>query len=487
MYKRHTGAPFWLLKRSGRPFYSAQVEDTKILSIDNLPSTMVAVLEYVIFGIVVFANLSLGLYFSFRRAPVRTGTVSTEAEVFLGSRTLRVLPLAASSVASLLSSTGLIAFPAHFYAYGMHMVWTCPTSLLYLPLATHVVIPVLYKLDVTSIFEYLRVRFNTAISLTACAVYIFLTQSVGAISIFAASLTLFTVFKAPVFWCNVCIGLCGTFYTALGGLRGVVWMDCVQLLIILVAPTALIARILVDSLSESSAIKPLTDFNVKKYMGDFNLDLTSDENVWSCLWGTSATALYRLCFDQVVVQRQLACKTLREAKRTVVAGTAILLAVYILTLSVGFALIIWFRGCDPGLLGDIKTIDEIVPYYINKYLVGVPGISGLFLAGVVCAATSTVSSIINSQATILYVDVIAPRCQKAKNHVLWITRSLAFIIGVIMTVYSTICVYLGSLTTIFMMANAAIAAPYVGLCLLAVLFPFVHSKVKCEVKESSHI
>lgn len=105
-----------------------------------------------------------------------------------------------------------------------------------------------------------------------------------------------------------------------------------------------------------------------------------------------------------------------------------------------------------------------------------PGISGLFLAGVVCAATSTVSSTINSQAAIMYVDIIAPRYKKAENHVLWITRGLAFVIGVIMTVYSTICVYLGSLTRVFMMANSALAAPYVGLCLLAVLFPFVHSK-----------
>ncbi|XP_077541163.1 sodium/iodide cotransporter-like [Haemaphysalis longicornis] len=348
---------------------------------------MVEAMEYVVFGIAVVANLSLGLYFSFRRVSLSTGTVSTEVEVFLSSRALRVLPLAASSVASLLSSTGLIAFPAHFYAYGMHIAWTWLTPVLYLPLVTHVVVPVIYKVRVTSIFEYLRLRFNSAISLTACAIYILLTQSIGAISIFAASLTLFTVFKTPVFWCNLCIGLCGTFYTALGGLRGVVWMDCMQLIIILFAPTVLVVNILVDSLFESSRIEPLTLYDVKKYIGNFSLDVTSDENAWSCLFGASATSLYRLCFDQVVVQRQLACRTLQEAKRTAMTGTALLITAYLLTLAMGFGLVVWFRGCDPGLLGDIKSIDQIVPYYINKYLVRIPGISGLFLAGVVCAST----------------------------------------------------------------------------------------------------
>lgn len=114
---------------------------------------MVQVLEYALFGTVIVANLGLGLYFSFRKAPSRRGTASPEAEMFLGSRALRVLPLAASAMASMMSSTGLIAFPAHFYAYGMHMAWGVPMKFVYLPLATRVVVPVIYKLGVTSIFE----------------------------------------------------------------------------------------------------------------------------------------------------------------------------------------------------------------------------------------------------------------------------------------------------------------------------------------------
>lgn len=415
---------------------------------------MVQLFEYVLFGTVIVANLCLGLYFSFRRAPPRSRIASPEAEMFLGSRALRVLPLAASAVASLMSSTGLIAFPAHFYAYGLHMAWGILMQFVYLPLVTHVFVPVIYKLGVTSIFE----------------------QSVGAISIFAASLTLATVFNAPLFWGNVFIGLCGTFYTALGGLRGVVWMDCVQLLAIIVAPSALIAKVTIDALSDKSNIQPLTDFNIKQYLGDFSLDFTKDENVWSVICGSAAISMYRLCFDQVVVQRQLASRTLQEAKRTALSAVALTVLQYIIFNAMGLALILWFRGCDPGLLGDITSIDKIIPYYINKYLTDIPGLSGLFLAGVVCAATSTVSSIINSQAAILYVDVITPRYKSANKHVLRITRSLAFFIGIAMTCYSTICVYLGSLTTVFLMANSAFAAPYVGLCLLAVLFPFVHSK-----------
>ncbi|XP_077491823.1 sodium-dependent multivitamin transporter-like [Amblyomma americanum] len=437
---------------------------------------MVRVLEYALFGVLATGNLLFGLYHSFRKNVSPSGGSATKSEVFLGSRALRMLPLAASSVASLYSSTGLIGFPAHYYAYGWHVIWCGVTPLLFFPLATHLFVPLLYNLRVTSIFEYLRLRFNRTISLTACAIYIFLTQSAAAISIFAASLTLATVFKASLFWSNVGIGLSGTLYTALGGLRGVVWTDCMQLLVILTAPTALVAKIMVETFSSNSSVQPPGDLNVKEYVADLSFDFRSDENVWSCLWGSSAIAMYRLCLDQVVAQRLLASRTLKDARRTVITGSVLLVVMYFAGLSMGAALTIWYRGCDPGLLGAVKSIDQIVPYYVKTELINIPGLTGLFLAGVVCAATSTVSSTVNSQATIVYVDVIAHVYPRADEHVLLITRCAALVLGLITTIYSTLVVYMASVTRMFLMVYSAITGPYVGLCFLAVLFPSVHSK-----------
>ncbi|KAL1466860.1 hypothetical protein MTO96_042467 [Rhipicephalus appendiculatus] len=110
-------------------------------------------LEYILFGVLVLANFALGLYFSFHKRGLRAVSNYAALEVFLGSRTLMMLPLAASTVASLLSSIGLVALPSHYYVYGWHIVWGSLTPLLVLPLATHVFVPVIYGLDVTSIFQ----------------------------------------------------------------------------------------------------------------------------------------------------------------------------------------------------------------------------------------------------------------------------------------------------------------------------------------------
>ncbi|CAN7947157.1 unnamed protein product, partial [Ixodes hexagonus] len=106
-------------------------------------------IEYAVFGILMFGNLGLGLYYAFFK---RVEKMTTN-EMFLGSRTLRVLPLAISSFASLASATGIVGFIGHFYAYGFHLAWGAVATISMVPISVYVIIPVLFKLKITSVFE----------------------------------------------------------------------------------------------------------------------------------------------------------------------------------------------------------------------------------------------------------------------------------------------------------------------------------------------
>lgn len=106
--------------------------------------------EHITFGVLMAANLGLGLYFAFSR---RARKAPTADEVFLGSRTMGTLPLAMSVLASMISAIGVIGFGAHYYAHGFHYAWSLVSAPLLVPVVTLVVIPVLYKLRVTSVFE----------------------------------------------------------------------------------------------------------------------------------------------------------------------------------------------------------------------------------------------------------------------------------------------------------------------------------------------
>ncbi|EEC03396.1 sodium/solute symporter, putative, partial [Ixodes scapularis] len=111
------------------------------------------------------------------------------------------------------------------------------------------------------------------------------------------------------------------------------------------------------------------------------------ENAWSCLIGLLATHMYRSGMDQMVVQRYLASRTLEEAKRTARFGMALLSVYYASVTGMGILIIYWFRDCDPQLSGAIKQLDQLLPFYVKKHLAKFPGFSGLFVAGVVSAAT----------------------------------------------------------------------------------------------------
>ncbi|CAN7992861.1 unnamed protein product [Ixodes hexagonus] len=354
--------------------------------------------EYAIFGVLLLATLGPGIFFSLRRSGP-----PTIDEVFLGSRTIKALPLALSALASLMSSAGLIAFTAHYYAYGIHMVWSFITVQLCLPVTVHIIIPVLYRLKITSLFEYLRIRYGKKISLTACAIYFILTQSIGAVAIFAAAMAVTTIFQVSFLWCCLAIGFTGTLYTALGGLRGVVWTDCVQAVITLIAPITIIVKIIYDSATGNFRLRPLGDINPRVYFLDASLDFTKDENLWSCLIGVTAAHMYRSGLDQMIIQRYMASRTLEDAK-------------------------------------------------------------------------STISSIINSQAVVLYIDVVSQYFVLTDLQATRVTKIIALAVGFIMTLYSAVIPYIGSATRLLLMVSSATTGPFVGLFLSALMFPCINSK-----------
>lgn len=104
------------------------------------------------FVFLIFLNIGLGLYFALCRGL----NIDTTKELFLGSRSLQMLPLALSTMAGAISGVGVIGFTAHFYIYGLHVIWTTIPVVVAAPFFSNVILSVLYKLQVTSLFEVRR-------------------------------------------------------------------------------------------------------------------------------------------------------------------------------------------------------------------------------------------------------------------------------------------------------------------------------------------
>ncbi|KAG0417811.1 hypothetical protein HPB47_005340, partial [Ixodes persulcatus] len=193
-------------------------------------------------------------------------------------------------------------------------------------------------------------------------------------------------FSFPIVWTSVAIGIMATIYTALGGLRAVVWTDCVQALVVLMAPITVVGKVIYDSYNTEVRLRPFKEMNIKDYIWDSNFNFRDDENVWAYLIGLTASALYREGLDQMVVQRYLAARSLKEAQRTAFTGAFLNIAYILFMCLMSMSLIYWFRDCDPLLSGSITNIDQILPFYVQKYLRNVPSFTAFFLAGIVSAS-----------------------------------------------------------------------------------------------------
>ncbi|XP_075724454.1 putative sodium-dependent multivitamin transporter isoform X2 [Rhipicephalus microplus] len=211
-------------------------------------------------------------------------------------------------------------------------------------------------------------------------------------------------------------------------------------------PLIIIGKVIYDSPNASPPLRPLSDFNVTHYIFRTNLDLTSEENFWSCLAGTLPYSFVRTGFDQMAVQRFIAARTLQQAKRMAITG-AVFVVIFLVMAAVGaLTIIYWYRDCDLALSGAISSYDQVVPYFVKERLSDVTMLRGVFLAGLVGASTSTVSSIVNSHAATFYIDIVSPYIDMSEKTAVRVMRLLALASGTIMTLFAIAVPYLGTAT-----------------------------------------
>ncbi|XP_070389766.1 putative sodium-dependent multivitamin transporter isoform X2 [Dermacentor albipictus] len=417
------------------------------------------VADTVVFGVLTVAGYLIGLYFSFARrrcqeSSSNSSAAAAEQEAFLGGRTLPAFALAVSVVASVATAGNVVGFVAHYYAYGFHAILPSTGIPLAAIFATMALVPLLYRLRVASIFQ----------------------QIVGAVGIYSAGIAVSTMYPIPLVYSNICIGLAGTVYTALGGLRSVVWADFAQAFVMFSSPFIIIGKVIYDSRIASPPLKPISDINIADYIFRTNVDFTSDENLWSGLAAAVPFSLVRTAFDQMAVQRFMAAKTLRDARRIAIGGPLLAFFFFTLGLATSLALIYWYTDCDPVLSGAIKSYDQIVPHYMTERLARVKMLRGLFLAGLIGASTSTVSSVVNSHAAIFYIDVIKPHVRMTARKARFIMRALAFSSGMVMTLLAVAAPHIGTAARLFLSLYCTAAGPFAGLVLLAISSPWVNAK-----------
>ncbi|XP_065561213.1 LOW QUALITY PROTEIN: sodium-dependent multivitamin transporter-like [Artemia franciscana] len=169
--------------------------------------------DYLVFGLMLGVSAVIGIYYAIPRKK-NTQTSSTD-EFLMGGRNMGTFPVAMSLIASFMSAITLLGTPAEIYLYGT-MYWIIGLSyLLVMPAAAYLYLPIFYKLQLTSAYEYLEKRFNRVVRVLGSATFSIQMSLYMAVVVYAPALALSQVTGISVIVSVSSIFAVCIFYTAL--------------------------------------------------------------------------------------------------------------------------------------------------------------------------------------------------------------------------------------------------------------------------------
>lgn len=139
----------------------------------------------------------------------------------------------------------------------------------------------------------------------------------------------------------------------------------------------------------------------------------------------------------------------------------------------GFIMYAKYYDCDPISAGKVDRPDQLLPYYVMDVAGNIPGLPGLFIAGLFCAALSTLSAVMNSLAGTIYEDFIKPFLSKntTPETTGWILKGLVISIGVLATSLVFVVEQLGGILPLSMSLQGITQGPLMGLFTFGMLAP----------------
>jgi SSS family solute:Na+ symporter len=347
----------------------------------------IALIDYVVIAVYFVVVLAIGFMVA--------GKIETGDDLFLAGRSLRWPVIGGSLFASNISSTTLIGLAGAAYTSGIavsNYEWMAGVVLVFM---AAFFIPIYLRTRITTVPEYLELRFDRRSRLYFSGITILLTIIVDtAGGIYAGAVVLRTFFPDLVLW-QTCLGLAlvAGLYTAAGGLRAVVYTDVIQTVVLLVGSTALTWIVFGQydySWSRATQAVPEGHLSLIRPLGDDSLP-------WlGTLIGVPVLGFWYWATNQYITQRVLGAYSVRDAQWGAnLGGLLKLLPLFIMVLPGAMAI---------ELFPDLENGDQVFPTLIAELL---PiGVTGLVLAGLVAAIMSSIDSTLNSASTLIIHDFV---------------------------------------------------------------------------------
>ncbi|WP_425617232.1 hypothetical protein NA78x_000905 [Anatilimnocola sp. NA78] len=272
-------------------------------------------LDYGVLVVYFAAMLGLGFYFS--------GKQKTTEDYFLGGRAFSWFPLGISLMATLISAMSYTGLPGQAYDHGL-LVLIHPLSIwIGLPIIIGVVVPIYRGLRLSSVYEYLELRFDSRVRLLASGLFVVwrLLWLGGVIYAPSKLLILAAGWNIPDWPLLLVLGFITTIYTVMGGMKAVIWTDTIQGLMMLGGVVIVILAVWWQVDGGPARVTEVATGLGRLDLDGFKFSWTDQWSIWGALphWILAMLSFY--IADQITAQRFLSAKSVVAARNSFLLNT----------------------------------------------------------------------------------------------------------------------------------------------------------------------
>ncbi|XP_008178360.1 sodium-coupled monocarboxylate transporter 2 isoform X2 [Acyrthosiphon pisum] len=383
-----------------------------------------------------------------------------------------------------------LGYPSEFYYRGSGMWETLYGMSLAFPLVLYFFLPVYFNLGITSVYQYLDMRFKSRLvrRLASGTYFIRSILNLG-VTVFTPCVALKTVMGLPYWFSIILITSIAIVFTVLGGLRSAILADAVQSLVMIGCSIVIIIH------GFFIAKGPLNVFEVTKERDrldffNFNMDPTLRVSTVSATLGQLFMSLSMFGCQQNFVQRYFSMDSQKQVEKALWLTIPLMIFLFSLSWIVGMVIFTVYADCDPRALGYISEIDEIIPFYIEDRFYFLPGFMGLVLASLFNSGLSILVSNLNSISTVAWEDFVSQipifKGATEKNQ-LWCIKSISVITGFIVMGVAFIVAQSSGVIDASQLMTSATSGPLLGVFVLAMFFPSTNWKGAAAGMISSHL
>ena len=391
-------------------------------------------LDLVVIVVYLVAIAAIGLRISGRQRSAR--------EYFVGEGRMPWWTVSFSVVATETSVLTVISVPGGAYSgQGFGNVELALGYVVGRVIVATVLIPLYKRGAFVSAYQYLGARFGRRLQGLASVTFVFTRLLAEGVRLFASAIPiklLLDELGVGTGYQVIIVVLTGitVLYTYLGGIKAVIWTDAIQMALYL-GGAALAVLVLLGHVGGHGVAAAFHAGQFKVFDTDFALRhvLTSPFALPSAIVGGAIFAMASHGSDQLIVQRILSTRTLRDAQKAMIASGVFVTLQFAAFSLVGALLWSYHHGRDLRALG-LRSADDIYPEFI---LHGLPVVvSGLLVAGILGAAMGSLSSALNSMSNSSVADFIHGffRRPPSQPAMLRLARVMTLVWAVLMAVFA---------------------------------------------------